>query len=307
MSLDSTAAIPLEETYLWGYDEAKDKIWREKRKPGQNEVLKKYFEIGEPLVKPCKPKLYMPSAPFALMPVEKGRVKAIKIYKEACTWLSDKEYKIAMMWPNGATGLQLHPKCYIKFLHQTDSERRNFMGIVMHKYDGSIGDIVETMTPEERLDASCQLISGLATLQSLGIDHGELHINNVLWDRKKKRYDIIDFGASVVGDISDQGKWEETRKLKYIIYGIIRGEFLLSYPKGSFEEVCMRNGFSKATCEAINRALAKHNTWNFEEPPEKNCIGLSELKEAFDQIKQDYHALQASQERDSKRRKISEE
>lgn len=98
------------------------------------------------------------------------------------------EYEVSLKWPKGATGLLLRPKAY--FI----SEVNDFY--VMHLYDGDVQNMLAHLNPYDKIEIIRQMCQGLSTLHEIGIAHGDVHLANVFFDKKQKRFDLGDFGRT---------------------------------------------------------------------------------------------------------------
>jgi serine/threonine protein kinase len=129
----------------------------------------------------------------ALKPREGGRLKAIKY---SHTNLKS-EYEISLKWPNKSIGLSLHPKAYFP---STDSRIPDI--IVMHKYEGKLMDYYNKMNCKQKIEMICQITQGIATLHGLHIFHQDLYFDNICYDTRLNRYDLVDFGSAVEDNIN---------------------------------------------------------------------------------------------------------
>ncbi len=196
---------------------------------------------------------------FRFEPEVDGKAKAVKILYGATLgfYMSLKrEYDISLQWPDKTAGLQLRPKARLR--------NNNIDVLIMHEYNAKLDNIVSSLTPEEILNAICQISSGLAELHKRNIVHADVKMENILYDSKKNRYDLIDLGlsksitksksewADVVGSI-DIGKNTDLDKLQYVIEGIFYGH---KQPYGDYKEYIPEIGYLPAVNELILRAMA---------------------------------------------------
>jgi serine/threonine protein kinase len=129
----------------------------------------------------------------ALKSREGGRLKAVK-YSHANL---KTEYEMSLKWPNKSIGLSLHPKAYFP---STDSGIPEI--IVMHKYDGKLTDYYHKMNSKQYLEMICQITHGIATLHGLNIFHHDLYFDNICYDTRLNRYDIVDFGIAIEDNVN---------------------------------------------------------------------------------------------------------
>ena len=166
----------------WEYDQCTDQISRVKTKVvnGQSFTATTKYQIdtntllgvASCLVRPLKPEV-------------DGKIKAVKMGTTEYITLKQ-EHHISCQWPNKTMGLMIHSKAWLKI---------DWCEVlIMHKYDNSLCDIVETLTSDEKLEAITQISYGLVKLHELGIAHDDLKFANILYDKQKNRYDIADFG-----------------------------------------------------------------------------------------------------------------
>lgn len=148
---------------------------------------------------------------YLCIPQEIGKHKIIK-------WRDDPgraemEYETTLKWPKGTTGLLLRPKGCLQ------TPFGEFF--IMHKYDGEIKEILPLLSTEEKVESICQISQGLITLHDLGMAHEDIHIGNILYDKKKNRFDLTDF-EHVIEDTDDFKK--DLEELKICIEAIIMGK-----------------------------------------------------------------------------------
>lgn len=138
---------------------------------------------------------------------------------KACKGSTDnltREFKLHQLWENKSEGLSIHPKalfCVGKAYY-----------MIMHKYEHTLLELLQTQEfgREEKLQAICQISKGLSTLHSLQIAHGDLFGTNVMNDAKG-RYDIIDFGRSVLNASAEEIN-SDVENLKDLIFRILSGQ-----------------------------------------------------------------------------------
>lgn len=156
-------------------------------------------------------------ATYVLLPdQEKKKCKAVK----TSTVSIKKEYELSLRWPKNAMGLLLRAKAYFP----KDGELPEMY--IMHKYDRTLDKIIGKLTLKQKMDAIFQILTGVTTLHSLGIAHGDIHSCNVLIDTNKNRYDLSDFEHSVsLDEASYQSAIEkDMQDLKETIESILMGE-----------------------------------------------------------------------------------
>ncbi len=160
------------------------------------------------------------------------------------------EFNIPFSWPNYTVGLSLHPKGFIPSAAPYIPEM-----IVMPKYDGTLKNYLTKLSIRERLDAICQISTGLKTLHALGLFHNDLNLSNIAYHIENKRFDIIDFGKTE-RDASLMDN--DVRELKNILVSILMGDenVLLTFEKLGVSEASLCDaGFNPEICPLIMRTL----------------------------------------------------
>lgn len=151
------------------------------------------------------------------------------------------EYETTLIWPKGTTGLLLRPKGCL------NTPFGAFF--IMHKYDGELGKSLHLLSANEKIEAICQICQGLVTLHDLRMAHGDIHIGNILYDKKKNRFDLIDFEH--VTEDTDDFK-EDFEDLKICIEGIIMGEPKYESPRELYElDDVIKLGFNLESAKLI--------------------------------------------------------
>ncbi len=197
-----------------------------------------------------------------LRPEGKGKTKAIKRFKDR--YFTNrreniKEFEIMHLWPNGAVGLILHPKGFISGQSVKDEV------LIMHSYDYSMSIAIYFLSLQQRVEAVCQIIQGLITLHNLGIVHRDLHDGNVLYDKRKNRFDISDFGgARTKNELGDEFEKEVNQKDIPDLVALIK--FILFRDREAEDvETIQDMGFSRQVSEMIYTILFASKNLKVEE------------------------------------------
>jgi serine/threonine protein kinase len=160
---------------IWEREIGSDRLFRIKN----DETI--YYKIGKEIGAGSS------SNVFSLEPEDKKKkIKAIKISRFAKNDFKS-EFEILNALPS-SEGVHLPAKAFF-------SSSLNSM-IVMPKYEGTLFEIYNQMTPEMRLDAMNQLIKGLEALHEKHIYLIDIKLANVFFrsEGDKIRYDLGDFG-----------------------------------------------------------------------------------------------------------------
>lgn len=155
---------------------------------------------------------------------------------------TDYEYNILMKWENKSTGLMIRPKAFL--------ENGLLKILVMHKYDRTLRTCIPHMNHLQKLEAAFQISQGVTCLHKLNVAHNDLGLNNILYDHRKNRYDIIDFESSIILNPNEGNAYKQSDvdDLRSVIRGI-----LLEQPKmlsTKLEDVS-KIGYTKEITELI--------------------------------------------------------
>lgn len=151
------------------------------------------------------------------------------------------EYETTQKWPKGTTGLLLRPKCFLQ------APFGEFF--IMHNYDGEIKEFLPLLSAKEKIEAICQIAQGLITLHDMRITHEDLHIGNILYDKKKNRFDLIDF-EHAIEDTEDFN--QDLKDIKICIEGIISGKAKYGFQAGSYDlDDIIKFGFNNESAKLI--------------------------------------------------------
>ncbi len=178
----------------------------------------------------------------------KGKPKVMKVVGSC-----KHEYEIAQLWKNKTVGLMISPKA-----HLVDDDKEL---LIMHKYDGTLYERILNLTPEQKLEAICQISSGLADLHSLKINHSDIKLTNILYDKRKNRYDIIDFEYSQTPKNNIPNRRDDIEDFREVIHSILSDRKYTPQELRLNEKSISKLGYSEEVLKYI-KDVATHKNYS---------------------------------------------
>ncbi len=197
---------------------------------------------------------------------EKRKAKAVKVSSNESLL---HELKISLLWPLNTVGLMIRPKAHLT----TEIGEM----LIMHKYDSPLNKIYMTLSSEQKLEALYQVSFGLAMLHSLKITHGDIKIENILYDKLKNRYDLSDFEYSRVNN--EEERKYDIKCLMSVIHSILFGSSQ-TYETSNlkyYQDTLLKIGYSPIVIDLILDILMQDN-YSAAEICRQCCIALEKFK-----------------------------
>lgn len=79
--------------------------------------------------------------------------------------------------------------------------------LIMRKYDYTLAKALPNLSNAEKIRAFMQLAEGLSSLHRLGIIHGDIQLNNMMYDASKQQWRLIDITPSSKETMADDVKY----------------------------------------------------------------------------------------------------
>lgn len=115
----------------------------------------------------------------------------------------------------------------------------------------------QNFSTDELLDSSCQLLEGLAVAHARGIEHGNLHSENVLFDRVQERLVLTDFHGSDQSSTAAPGDGTMNVRRDLRAVGNLVQQMLLGFDATSAFSAKTRTASTADLTKFIERLLGK--------------------------------------------------